>query len=426
MPATDIHSPYHSVKISRRCFGRKLKLFVLLVVALTSTISASAQQPPYYQPSSAVYTPLSEQPGAPVGSYPLSGFDTINLFNGHMNFRLPLMQIGGRGRAGYAMMLPIEQHWQVQTVAVPTCDFSGCTYYESNYRYITNPAWWAPLMPGFGPGVLLGRQGGSSPGYWAQGCSTAIYEKTLTRLTFTAPDGTEFELRDKLYAGEPVMGGGCYGGISRGRVFATADGSAATFISDADIYDDRQPHPDIVLKPSGYLMLRDGTRYRIDNGLVTWIRDPNGNKVGFTYDGNQVSGIDDSLNRHVTITYGNPTLISFKGAGGASRTIKVYSASLSSVLRKHADGSTEYLIKTFTQLFGLQNSQNGTFDIPITSAVELPDGRQYQFRYDSYAIWRRSFCPLVEGWSTIGPHPHINLETIPTVSSNAYSSDALP
>src|SRR5229473_1513531 len=58
-------------------------------------------------------TPLSLTPGSPAGSNPLSGFDNINLFNGNLNFHLPVGHIGGRGEAQYTMMLPIENHWRV-------------------------------------------------------------------------------------------------------------------------------------------------------------------------------------------------------------------------------------------------------------------------------------------------------------------------
>jgi RHS repeat-associated protein len=379
----------------------------LLLLCFCASIVTAQSQAPFFQPSSAAFTPLTEQPGAPAGSYPLSGFDNVNLFNGHLSFNFPLMQIGGRGHAGYTMMLNIEQHWQVQTVAVPTCDFSGCTYPESNYRYIANPIWWTGIRPGFSPGVLQGRQSGSDA-FFSAGCANTIYNKTLTRLTFTAPDGTELELRDQQTGGQPLQGVGCFGGPSRGKVFVSADGSSVTFISDAPISDDRQPNPGVVLSPSGFLLMKDGTRYRIDSGKTSWIQDTNGNRVSFTYAGNNLVGIDDSLNRHVTIAYGNPTIISFKGANGAARTIKVHSASLSTVLRKFPDGSPEYIIKTFGQLFGLQNPQQGTFDIPVTSAVELPDGRLYQFRYDSYANLAQVILPtggrLEYDWTT-GVYP---------------------
>ena len=379
-----------------------LRVLTLLVCFMVFAITGRAQAP-YFEPSAKSFTPLTEQPGAPAGSYPLSGFDNVNLFNGHLNFRLPLMQIGGRGTAGYTMMLPIEQHWQVKTVAVPTCDWSGCTYPESNYRYIANPVWWDGIRPGFSPGVLQGRRAGTSPGNWASGCPGPIYLKTLTRLTFTAPDGTEFELRDKQTGGEPLPAAGCFGGPSRGKVFVSADGSAMTFVSDGEILDERQPQDPNVIYPSGYLMFRDGTRYRIVDGKVSSIRDTNGNIVTFSYSGNNLIGIDDSLNRHVSISPGGAE-ITFKGANGATRTIKVFSALLSTALRKHPDGSIEYTPKTFAQLFSLQNPQQGTFDIPVTTAVELPDGRKYEFRYDSYANLAQVILPtggrIDYDWST--------------------------
>ena len=84
-------------------------------------------------------------------------------------------------------------------------------------------------------------------------------------------------------------------------------------------------------------MLRDGTRYRINNGIVSWLRDRNGNKVTFGYDGNRVTSITDSLMRQVTIIYatgaGTSDQITFKGFGGATRTILVNYTSLASSLR---------------------------------------------------------------------------------------------
>ncbi|HJP95486.1 MAG TPA: hypothetical protein VJ875_26295, partial [Pyrinomonadaceae bacterium] len=377
-----------------------LSLLTLLFVGGVHTQTL----PPGNKTSVAGWTPLAEQPGAPAGSYALSGFDNVNLFNGHLNFRLPLIHIGGRGSAGYTMTLPIEQHWMVQTVAAPHCDQSSCIYNPSDYRYIANPTWWTGIQPGYGPGVLQGRQTGDYL-QSVQGCgSGVVFHYTLTRLTFTAPDGTEFELRDAATNGQPTTGGppGCFEGFNRGKVFVTADGSAATFVSDTDIKDYRQPPSGAatLIYPSGYMMLRDGIRYRIVNGQVTWTRDTNGNQIRFTYSGGTLIGIDDSLNRHVSISYSdinypsNPDVITFKGAGGATRTIKIYHALQSTVLRKHPDGSTEYTIKTFQELYPqLQNPQQGNCDLSVVSAVELPDGRQYQFRYNSYANLAQVILP---------------------------------
>src|SRR5262245_48258368 len=56
-------------------------------------------------------TPEGLRPGSPAGSYALSGLDTINLYNGSANIRIPLLQIGGRGEAGYTMFAKQETHW---------------------------------------------------------------------------------------------------------------------------------------------------------------------------------------------------------------------------------------------------------------------------------------------------------------------------
>ena len=45
-------------------------------------------------------TPLAQSPGSPAGSYPLSEIDTVNLFNGRINVRIPVVTARGRGKAG--------------------------------------------------------------------------------------------------------------------------------------------------------------------------------------------------------------------------------------------------------------------------------------------------------------------------------------
>ena len=97
-------------------------------------------------------TPTGLTPGAPAGSYPLGDFDNINLFNGNLNFRIPLLKIGGRGSAGYMMTLPIEQKWIIKKGVYNP--FTG------TYPMTPNPNWWQGIKPGYGPGVLQGRRTG--------------------------------------------------------------------------------------------------------------------------------------------------------------------------------------------------------------------------------------------------------------------------
>ena len=170
----------------------------------------------------------------------------------------------------------------------------------------------------------------------------------MTRLSFTAPDGTETEFRDLNGGGDAQTGvcpsytGNDPNGFNRGRVFVSVDGSGATFIASSNIYDPvgTNTSPES-LDISGWLLLRDGTRYLIGNGLVSLIQDRNGNQISFTYDGNlRVSTLTDSLNRQVTIAYdvaeggqyGTCDKITYKGFGGADRVIRISKTNLGSAL----------------------------------------------------------------------------------------------
>ena len=71
-------------------------------------------------------TPSALTPGSPAGSYALSGFESVNLYNGNLNFALPLVHVGGRGAADLTMMLTIEQHWRIRKPKpAPNCVLTG-------------------------------------------------------------------------------------------------------------------------------------------------------------------------------------------------------------------------------------------------------------------------------------------------------------
>jgi hypothetical protein len=349
---------------------------ILIALMLALTIGASAQQAGTRFTTDGTTAPAIA-PGAPAGSFALSGFESVNNHNGNLNFALPLLKIGGRGKAGYTLMLKIEHKWRVEHVVHPNnCGPNGCSSYDK--YWFQNPSWWEGISPGYGPGVLQGRVAGISRACPETG--TQGYAKT--RLTFTGGDGTEYEFVDQLSNGQPAfMGSGCFDGNNRGRVWVTNNGENATFISDTDIFENLQTH---LIYPSGYMILKDGTRYRIDVGLVSWIRDTNGNEVTFIYSGTRVTSITDSLNRVVTISYGasfsDPDTITYKGANGASRTIIIGHTNLGSALR------SGFSVQTYHQLFpGLNNTQLTTPYDPNDkfSYVKLPNNGQYNFFYNS-------------------------------------------
>jgi hypothetical protein len=74
---------------SRSLIAHSVRVLCILLV-LVWTANAHAQSLTDGQ------TPLGIAPGSPAGSYPLSGFEDVNLFNGHLSFRLPLAQAARR------------------------------------------------------------------------------------------------------------------------------------------------------------------------------------------------------------------------------------------------------------------------------------------------------------------------------------------
>jgi RHS repeat-associated protein len=335
-------------------------------------------------------TPSNLTPGAPVGSYTLDGFGTVNLFNGNLDFRLPLSDIGGRGSAHGVLTMPVEIRWRTGQHTETSVTGYPVTYNWATYN------WWNSIPIGYGPGNMLGRSNSPQPG-----CGS-----TLFRLTFTSADGTEYELHDQLTAGAPgamtpPVNGYCYAQQNRGTVFVTADGSAATFISDVALNDGNgiggTPY-----RASGILLLRDGTRYRFDNGLVTWIRDRNGNRITFGYDANgRVISAIDTLNRQVTVTYDITQArpygqcdqpgyscdeITYNGFGNSARAMRVTKTTLSNALRS---GST---IQSTSALFPGYIG-NSSVNPTVTSAVWLPDGRAFKLYYNSYVELSRVELP---------------------------------
>jgi len=107
-------------QIPRPSFRHGLLLaFTIALVTFVAAISALGQTT---SPNDGT-TPSGLTPGAPAGSYALSGFENVNLYNGNLNFHLPLLPVGGRGGAGYAITLGIDnKDWNVRTVENPDPD----------------------------------------------------------------------------------------------------------------------------------------------------------------------------------------------------------------------------------------------------------------------------------------------------------------
>lgn len=408
------------------------RFFAMALLLLLAVMSASAQEGVNGVAGS---TPSGLAPGAAAGSYSLSDFDSVNVYNGNVNLHLPLLQVGGRGGAQMTMMLSLDNRkWGVNhTMNAP----------DGEIDYSTPKVIGGDAGTDLGPGRFVGSAG-LGPGRFVvekvgvgkNDPNEGIYTSALTRVKFITSDGTEYELRDTVSNGQPKTYDDTNGQpFNRGSVFVTADATAATFISTnasgtlaADIYDDNTRILSEPITPVyGYLLLRDGTRYWIASTaaeprtpLIRWMRDRNGNMLTFeyietsgAYNFGSIKRITDSLNRVVNISvaplvivgntqYSPETTISYTGFDGATRTVRIQYTLLNGGALRSDHGGVWTYGELFPELVPYWDTSappselpdpDDYYNPPVVKAVFLPDGRSYQLRYNRYGELARVELP---------------------------------
>jgi hypothetical protein len=136
-------------------------------------------------------------PGAPAGSYTSTDFESTNVYNGRLNVALPLLTVGGRGEAGYTMVLKATRPpWTVETRVIAhyfSAEPNPPDYYS--FWNDVSATWWNPFETGYGPGVLVEKRWRGGLGQ-CLGSDPFTYSKSFTYFVFEAPDGTEHALYD--------------------------------------------------------------------------------------------------------------------------------------------------------------------------------------------------------------------------------------
>lgn len=345
-------------------------------------------------------TPGALATGAhPLGSFGGSSFDQVNLFNGNLSMSFPIAALGGRAGTGAGVSLSYNSKiWQVKQRVVSN-QLAADTYYVPEYDQWDKES--PILAPGwnFHVGRMMGRRSS-----WREG----QINYTLTTLTFSAPDGTEYSFRDDLTDGQPLTANLIGDNQSRGRRFHTADGTAAIFVSDTEIKDKLQANgPYAPFALDGVVVLRNGARFIISRGKVREQHDTNGNIVRYAYQGTRLTQITDTLGRQINIEYvettPNPTnedLFSIKvtspGFGNSLRTTTIKFAPLANALVGQGGSYNQAeTLKTFVNQPGIPNSglfpeldppnsRDEFFNPNIIKEIILPSGHKWKFNYNSY------------------------------------------
>ena len=154
------------------------------------------------------YTPGQVLQGGPAGSIALSGIEVFNPANNQISINIPLVTVHGRGPVSIPFLVPLTSPvWETMAVQYHyNCGEYRCS---TGYGYIVQTSGWNPLSAAVGQGGNMVMRG--SGDY----CSNGVWHATLTRGTFTAPDGTQTEFIDQATSGTPENPGYSRGTASK-------------------------------------------------------------------------------------------------------------------------------------------------------------------------------------------------------------------
>ena len=179
------------------------------------------------------------------------------------------------------MVLPIQQRWSVHTLI--DRESGGQSYVaEAN-----------PITPDLSPGHLTIESASAYPGSCYNQFSQPHYfdgGPFVTRVVWTAADGSQTTLVDELTGGESRGPSDCfaiaaanYQLTNRQRRFRSRDCSNIEFIANSDIYDYASLYTDHGNSSNGTLIFPNGLRYQVEGGHVSQIKDRNGNVVQLSF-----------------------------------------------------------------------------------------------------------------------------------------------
>lgn len=344
------------------------------------------------------------------GNPNIGDFGTINLYNGSLNYTIPLLNINSRGGADYGLSLSINRLWAFEySYECVVSQYNECSFYARSTVLGGGAG-----IPKYTPGML------ESKTIFPHGneCPSQGNGLVQSMLTFTSQDGSQINLFSPDYplgANTPCISAPSPGqediwyGVSVGNTFVSLDGSGLTFVSDF-------PSSSTKANVAGFLYTANGSRFRIDDGFVaidygfvTKIEDRNGNLTSFTYEvlpytnrKGKLLSFTDSNGGITTISYGlhNSEFgfhdeITYPGFNGSNKKIRITYGELGDSLR------TGEILKNLTQLVGDLECPYESNDCPsllpfnpgVVRSIIFPENKTYHYKYNSYAEIARVETP---------------------------------
>jgi RHS repeat-associated protein len=331
-----------------------------------------------------------------------------------MSLIIPVRHIGGRGEAGYDVVVNIATHWSItKSFYLTNGEVSNVDPYTDTWPNVQNQ----PL------GIALTNSTINIYGVCPAGtllAGQAYISGTLPRYQIQRNDGSSVTLRDQGTDGAPAAAPGCNSNLNtydagRGSSAVTRDGSHVLFqlTSPNRILDTVVPTGTVAQTRAGTLTEPNGVRYQTnDHGGVTSMEDRNGNQITFNvntslgytevwyFDARSLASVTDSLGRVTSFNMSAPGGAANQPTGSYSATIQytgysgpevitVNSAMLSALLRPDFAAAGPLKLETLFQ--GV--TPNNTFDQATISSIVYPDGSTYTFQYNPYGEIARVVLP---------------------------------
>jgi RHS repeat-associated protein len=379
-------------------------------------------------------TPAESKGGlSSISTYAPDKVETVNLANGNLNVHIPLVTVGGRGSASYTLALSYNsklwspahntEKFKDPNGNVHTYEHIGATFDRGMMTrpnlFVFNAGWSIQK----GPAIKI-KQVNIDP-INIQNPQQFGYKYVLTKAWLELPDGSEVELRDDVSDGAPALcpidGTGFHQPIdmNRGRIWHSTDGTAITYVTDAD-------NGVVTGNATGTVFLSDGTQLRMiqpSGGgatVCTQITDHNGNILTIAYDVPSINSVTytDSLGRLVLLepiwdNNNPPTIIgatiTIKGYNGtADRKFTINTGAIGDNLRSDFASlqkpiiTGDYDVHTGTNVLVQQGIPHTTLYGPYTginaeiqfityvdrhttvSNLVLLDGRSFAFQYNQF------------------------------------------
>jgi hypothetical protein len=188
-------------------FSKSSRFYAVLGALSFLVLTSGLQGQESAAPSTGVggFVPTNLTPGAPAGSYPLSGFEHINYANLHMSIYIPVAPAAGRGEASLPIGFSLDNNITFPVLSVVK---TGCTGPSGPCSYVTNyyagRGWDIPNANHAGMQLYQRSWGDTCESSAQTGALTEGFFNAFSTIVLQKSDGTQIQFLDQSFGGKII------------------------------------------------------------------------------------------------------------------------------------------------------------------------------------------------------------------------------